>query len=129
VSGRGLAEVRNHIDRGEHIDRRAYPVQPAKDVERVMLETREWPSRKQKIHRDAIRDSIPVRHCRKLAEERARRASRAFARNAPVPHAGLYAHTRAMEFCPSARWAGWTAQRRAQVTAQLTLRASAGQPC
>jgi len=52
---------------------------------------------------------------RALAERRARRASRPFGRNAPVPHAGLYAHTRAMEFCPSARWAGWTAPRRAQV--------------
>jgi len=126
-------------DRGEHIDRRADPVQSAKDVERVMLETREWPGRKQEIDRDAIRHRIAARHCRMLAKGFARgsmvsrtarpQAEPRFRAHAPVPHAGLYAHTRAMEFCPSARWAGWTAQRRAQVTVQLALRNSAGQPC
>jgi hypothetical protein len=64
----GIAEVGDHIDRNEHIDRRTYPLQPAKDVERMMLETREWPSRKQEVHRDTVRHCISASHCRMLAK-------------------------------------------------------------
>ena len=76
----GVAEVSDHIGGHEHIDRGAHLVQPAKDVEGMMLETGEGPSREQKVDRNAIRHRISASHCRKLAEQRVRTASRAVAR-------------------------------------------------
>jgi hypothetical protein len=94
----------------------------------VMLETRERLRRKQEINRDAIRHRISASHSRKLAEPRGRRPSRAFARNAQAPHAAR-ASTRAHVLMRECAASGWTAHLRAHVTAQLTLRDSAGQPC
>jgi hypothetical protein len=50
----GIAQGGRHILRDEHIDRRPCAMQPAKDVQGVMLETREWLRREQQIDGDAI---------------------------------------------------------------------------
>jgi hypothetical protein len=124
----GIAEVRNHIRGHEHIDRRANLMQAAKDVERVMLESGEWLRCKQKVKGYSVRHNIATSHSRKLAEQRGCKPSRAFARNAQAPHAAR-ASTRAHVLTRECAASGWTAQLRAQVTVQLTLRASTGQPC
>jgi hypothetical protein len=128
VAGGGLADVIPDIGGREHIDRGADPMQAAKNVERVMLETRERLRRKQKVKGYTVRHNIATSHPRKLAEQRARRPSRAFARNAQAPHAAR-ASTRAHVLMRECAASGWTAHLRAQVTAQLSLRESAGQPC
>ena len=64
----GIAEIRNDVCRHEDIDRCANFVQAAKNVERVMLETRERPSRKQKVNGYTVWHSITARHCRMLAK-------------------------------------------------------------
>src|SRR5207245_4551210 len=83
----GVAEVSDHIGRHEHIDRGAHLVQPAKDVEGMMLESREWLRGKQKVKGYTVRHRIATSHSRKLAEERGHRPTRALARNAQAPHA------------------------------------------
>ena len=89
----GIAEVGNHIGRGEHIDRRADPVQPAKDMQRVMLESRERLRREEEVYRDAIRHGITASHCRMLAK------------GFPLREARLHSDLIARE--SAARPAGW----------------------
>jgi hypothetical protein len=68
VPDAGIAEIGNHVGRHEDIDRRANFVQAAKNVERVMLESREWLRRKQKINRYTVRHRVSASHCRMLAK-------------------------------------------------------------
>jgi hypothetical protein len=63
-----IAEVGNHIRRHQHVDRGADPVQPAKDVERVVLESGERLRRKQKVKGYTVRHNIATSHCRMLAK-------------------------------------------------------------
>jgi hypothetical protein len=72
MPGCGIGDLGDHVRRCEHIDRRADPVQAAENVERMMLETREWPSRKEEINGDAFRHRISASHCRMLAKGLAR---------------------------------------------------------
>ena len=76
-----VAQIGDHIGRREDVDRGADLVQPPKNVERMVLEPGKGLRRKQEIHRDSFRHRIAASHCRKLAEQRARRASRRFARD------------------------------------------------
>jgi hypothetical protein len=59
-----ITEVGNHIAWHENINRCTDGVQPTKDVQRVMLETRKRPSREQEVDRDALGQRLRGGHFR-----------------------------------------------------------------
>jgi hypothetical protein len=59
-----ITQVGNHIARHQHVNRSTDGVQASKDVQRVVLETGEWPSREQQVDRDALGQRIAGGHFR-----------------------------------------------------------------